>query len=367
MPRTTHKILIGMFTFLFLVVASVAAQSTAFTYQGKLRDSGSAANGTYDFEFRLFDAQSDGVQVGSTSSKPSVSVVDGVFTVTLDFGAAFTGPDRWIEIAVSPAGAGNFTTLAPRQKLNSTPQSTLAGTAKNLDCSACVTDDKIDSVSGGKVVGVVAEALNSGSLNNVPASRYVQSDASGNVGIGTAPASGSKLTVAGQLQLTSGGIKFPDATTQSSAGLTSVATTAPFTGNGTAGSPLGLQSPLDVRNVDNPAQQPFYVGTANQNLVTLYQVPAGKRLVIDHVSGTVRANTSQGIPQILVGANDLLPTAMVLHQYSRDNGDGTTTWFFSSPVKTYVGPGKYLAVYYTTILNFTAQELRINGHVVDIQ
>ena len=46
MPKTSHKIVIGIFTVLVLGIAGIAAQSTAFTYQGKLRDSGSAANGT---------------------------------------------------------------------------------------------------------------------------------------------------------------------------------------------------------------------------------------------------------------------------------------------------------------------------------
>lgn len=350
-----------------ICAVTALAQSTAFSYQGKLRDGGMPANSLYDMEFRLFDAESGGSQVGSTNSKPGVSVLDGVFTVNVDFGAAFPGADRWLEIAVSPAGANNFTTLAPRQKVNSVPQSILAGTAKGLECLACVTDEKIDSVSGSKVSGSVAQASNADNLNNLPASRYVQTDTNGNVGIGAAPGAGSKLTVGGQIELTSGAIKFPDSTTQSTAGLTSVATRGPITGNGTAGSPLGIQSPLAVKSVDNPAQQPFFVNTANQNLVTLYLVPAGKRLVIEHVSGAVRANTSQGVPQILVGANDLTPVAMLLHQTSRDNGDGTTTWFFSSQTKTYVPAGKFLAIYYLTILNFTAQELRINGHLVDVQ
>src|SRR5690606_29021478 len=143
-----------------------SAQSTAFSYQGKLRDGGMAANSMYDMEFRLFDAESDGGQVGSTNTRNNVSMVDGVFTVTLDFGSAFPGADRWLEIAVSPAGANDFTTLTPRQKVNAVPQAILAGTAKKLDCVACVSDAKIDSVSGSKVIGSVAHASNADNLNN---------------------------------------------------------------------------------------------------------------------------------------------------------------------------------------------------------
>lgn len=35
---------------------SVAAQTTAFTYQGKLTDAGNPANDNYDLQFKLFDA-----------------------------------------------------------------------------------------------------------------------------------------------------------------------------------------------------------------------------------------------------------------------------------------------------------------------
>jgi hypothetical protein len=35
--------------------AATLAQTTAFTYQGKLSDGGNAATGQYDFQFKLFD------------------------------------------------------------------------------------------------------------------------------------------------------------------------------------------------------------------------------------------------------------------------------------------------------------------------
>ncbi|QLQ06791.1 MAG: hypothetical protein HZY76_12550 [Anaerolineae bacterium] len=60
--------------------------STAFTYQGKLADGGSPANGSYDFLFSPFDAASGGLQVANSQIREDVAVVDGFFTVTLDFG-----------------------------------------------------------------------------------------------------------------------------------------------------------------------------------------------------------------------------------------------------------------------------------------
>jgi len=39
-----------------LMLTDLAPMGTAFSYQGRLEDSSSPANGTYDFEFLLFDA-----------------------------------------------------------------------------------------------------------------------------------------------------------------------------------------------------------------------------------------------------------------------------------------------------------------------
>ena len=76
---------------------------SAFTYQGRLTDGGAPASGVYDLEFQLFDASAGGSQIGSTQLKDDVSVAEGFFTVTLDFGAAaFAGNARWLSIGVRP-------------------------------------------------------------------------------------------------------------------------------------------------------------------------------------------------------------------------------------------------------------------------
>lgn len=84
-----------------LLVASTLGQTTAFKYQGSLSDTGSPANGSFQMRFRLFDAASGGVQVGSTLTDVPATATNGVFTVTLDFGsAALSGSNRWLEISV---------------------------------------------------------------------------------------------------------------------------------------------------------------------------------------------------------------------------------------------------------------------------
>jgi len=103
------------------VGVKAAPVGATFTYQGRLTDGGGPANGSYDFQFKLYDAAGGGVWVG-TIPKDDVTVTDGLFTVELGFGSAFTGDARWLEIGVRPgASAGAYTTLMPRQALTATP------------------------------------------------------------------------------------------------------------------------------------------------------------------------------------------------------------------------------------------------------
>src|SRR5262245_26276845 len=72
---------------------------TGFTYQGSLEQSGALVDGSADFHFRLFGAPVGGTAIGGVVSLFDVPVTDGLFSVTLDFGAAaFNGDARWLEI-----------------------------------------------------------------------------------------------------------------------------------------------------------------------------------------------------------------------------------------------------------------------------
>lgn len=121
-----------------IVVAAAASaalgQTTEFTYQGKLTDSGTPS-ATYDFEFRLCDsAAADCTAPLATQQRLGVTVSGGVFTVKLDFGAAvFDGSNRWLEIAVKRPAQATFTTLSPREPLTSAPYSIRALNAANAD------------------------------------------------------------------------------------------------------------------------------------------------------------------------------------------------------------------------------------------
>lgn len=157
-------------TFLaFVLVGAQAAQAqtSTFTYQGNLTDGVTTASGTYQMEFALFDALSGGTQQGSTITNNAVSVVNGVFTVQLDFTAApfVAGANRWLQISVKKSADAGFTTLNPRQQLTASPYSirTLsAGASDSLSasCVQCVTDGQIAGIAGSKVSGTVASATN---------------------------------------------------------------------------------------------------------------------------------------------------------------------------------------------------------------
>ena len=110
----------------------VRAQSTEFTYQGRLLFGDVAATGSHDFEFVLWDAASGGSQLGPTVSLGAVNVNNGVFSVRVDFGNQFPGANRFLEIRVRQAGTGlPFNSLAPRQAISSAPYAIKSLNAEN--------------------------------------------------------------------------------------------------------------------------------------------------------------------------------------------------------------------------------------------
>ena len=128
MNRKTPLLVLAILTFVGIRVTA-APLGTAFTYQGRLNDGPGPANGSYDFTFTLYDATSSGSLVAGPLTN-AVAVSNGLFVVTLDFGAGvFAGEARWLEMGVRPNGEGAFTTLSPRQPLTSMPNALYAPNA----------------------------------------------------------------------------------------------------------------------------------------------------------------------------------------------------------------------------------------------
>jgi len=134
---------------------SAAPVGTGFTYQGRLMDEGLPADGSYDLQFKLFDAAAAGTQLGSTVSLAGIAAQDGRFTVELDFGtAAFGGGARWLEISLRPAGGGGYTLLAPRQELTPTPYALGMPNVYTDEASNFVGIGRNFRISGNEVFGV---------------------------------------------------------------------------------------------------------------------------------------------------------------------------------------------------------------------
>ncbi|MFN3690897.1 MAG: hypothetical protein ACK4UU_08245, partial [Fimbriimonadales bacterium] len=117
----------------FLTISGAFAQP--FTYQGFLKASGNPANGTYQMTFRLYSVPSGGSAL-ATVGPVNVSVSNGLFTVELNFGNAWTGADRYLEIQVGS------TTLSPRVKINPTPYANTA-TLLNMFQSGTTNPDRM--------------------------------------------------------------------------------------------------------------------------------------------------------------------------------------------------------------------------------
>ncbi len=163
------------------VVTQAEPMGTAFTYQGHLYDANYAANGLYDFTFGLYDASANVAhnQVGTDVNVANVEVIDGYFTVELDFGDVFDGDARWLEIGVRPGeldDPNEYTTLLPWQEVMPTPYALYAeraGVGSGSDSDWMVDGNDMYSIP------------------------------SGNVGIGT-EFPGAKLEINGQVKITGG-------------------------------------------------------------------------------------------------------------------------------------------------------------------
>lgn len=200
--------------FILFGFSTVSAQTNEFTYQGRLNDNSLPANANYDFEFRLFDASASGTLLG-TRQRSGVPVSNGVFTVRLDFPAAnFNGDNRWLEIAVKPAGAGGgFQQLLPRQPLTSSPYS-----VKSLNAENAVNSTKLEGIAA------------SGFVQNTTAPQTASFNVTGNGTIG------GNLIVNGTLtaNLPAGDASYVQNRTTQQTGLTNFN----IGGNGTIGGTL---------------------------------------------------------------------------------------------------------------------------------
>lgn len=171
---------------MFVVALSHAvAQGTAFTYQGRLTDGGSPANGTYDFRSGLYNTNTGGTVVAGLVTNPAVVVSNGLFTLSLDFSNVFDGTTYWLQISVRTNGGGAFTPLLPRQELTPAPYAIFAEGASATGLTGTVPAGSLSGGYGGVVSftnpgdtfsgnGSGLANVNAATLNGLAASNFWQ-------------------------------------------------------------------------------------------------------------------------------------------------------------------------------------------------
>jgi trimeric autotransporter adhesin len=245
------KFLITIIFTAFILVGAAFGQTSSFNYQGKLTETGAAANGTYQFTFRLYDAPAAGSQVGPTLSDVSVTVADGTFSANLDFGvSSFTGADRYLDVSVRKNAGDPYTPLTPRQKINSAPYATKA--AKSADA------DAIGGQSAASVASAV-EAVNNATAANT-ANAIARRDANG--------------------QITVGSLKFQDGTsmtTAASGGANILGSANTWTGSNTFNGGVTVGNPVNAGDAVNK-------GFLDAN--TIKFVPGAEQLSVGDANGT---------------------------------------------------------------------------------
>jgi hypothetical protein len=181
-------------------------------------------------------------------------------------------------------------TLQSRQKsfsLMSEPSTAsmrLSAPAFNLGPAAVMA-----AVTGGGTAGRLSKWTGvAGASTFVLGDSTIFEDKFGKVGIGT-DAPTAKLTVAGVLESTVGGFKFPDGsaqTTSAAGALFSVAHDTSLVGSGTAAAPLGVAPSFVSALTGEPFQQQVNVTVLNNGIqgTAMITVPNNKRLTIEFVS-----------------------------------------------------------------------------------
>ena len=169
----------------------LAAQGTAFTYQGRLNLNGAPANGSYDLTFSLFSSSTGGSPVPSPQTNSAVAISNGLFSVTISslVGGVFNGSTYWLEIGVRTNGAPGFTTLASRQQITPTPYAIFAEGANAAGLSGTLPATSFSGTYGGAVAmnnagnsfggtfignGANVTNVNAAMLNGLAASNFWQ-------------------------------------------------------------------------------------------------------------------------------------------------------------------------------------------------
>jgi hypothetical protein len=268
-------------------------------------------------------------------------------------------------------------------------------------------------VSGSGTTGRIARWVGVEGANTfVLGNSTIFEDKFGKVGIGTDTPT-SRFTVAGLIETTSGGVKFPDGTVQTTAGvapndvvrslnglkgdlllagganitvssagntitvaapnaLTTVAHDATLTGNGTPASPLSVVQSGSQSEIEPVAALAAVNSTSGTDVGqgTLFTVPAGKRLTIEQVSASCAFDTGQRAIGLSIRTTPTTGASEIGHQLipvfvSDPTITGIT--YGSQAMKLYAAPGTPVNVAFirNTITGSSACVFAFSGYLVN--
>jgi hypothetical protein len=339
--------------------------------------------------------------------------------ITLAFGAGLVQAQTPNEFAknaftnLAASGGFKLTELLTQSRLRRQPGFSLMSASRIANPSKpafSLTPTAAQSVSGSGTTGRIARWVGVEGANTfVLGNSTIFEDKFGKVGIGTDTPT-SPLTVMGLIETkgSGGGVKFPDGTIQTTAGvapndvvrslnglkgdlllvgganitvssagntitvaapnaLTRVVHDATLTGDGTTASPLSV-----VQGAGD-ASQPFQVslGRVSPGASEPFTVPAGKRLVIEFVGASITRPTSVDLqPNDFVFIRTELGSTMVEHDLvsyrieSRPAPTGFTTYLVGQIVKLYADPGTQVQALFAT--DASSARVTLSGHFVNV-
>ena len=171
MRRTVVSGIAMMLAAASLTLSAYAQQSsTAFTYQGFLKDNNNPANAKYDLQFTLYDAPTGGNRIGNSVVFDDLQITNGLFTVEIDFGINpfSSGQRRWIEIGIRPFNStGSFVILDPRIELTPVPYAIYAQKAQDAENAQNARNAQDAENAVNAVNAVTAAVANSVAPNSV--------------------------------------------------------------------------------------------------------------------------------------------------------------------------------------------------------
>jgi len=144
------------------------------------------------------------------------------------------------------------------------------------------------------------------------------------------------------------------------------------TGGITVGGTVGVENastnPLKVRDVSEAMRQPFHkdnfqgpVSGVSTVTLTYETVPAGKVLVIEHVSGYTSYASTNPLPTIQLKVSGS-PFYMLPARTWSDNTQGFRLWLYSEQIHLYLTAGQTLSIETTALAE---SWILLNGYYID--